>query len=148
MSLNVRVLRMNVLPPDITSIETNHQRVNSMSINLTKHVFRSIGATACLILGTATSFGQQSQPTITGISHMCVYASDPAASDHFYAHILGASKGSDPQDPTGTRYYFSPTQFVEVLPLPETPSWSQKPMILRISACTSGFEVLRSGWNS
>ena len=31
---------------------------------------------------------------------------------------------------------------------PETPSWIQKPMILRISACTSGFEVLRSGWKS
>lgn len=29
---------------------------------------------------------------------------------------------------------------------PETPSWIQKPMILRISACTSGFDVLRSGW--
>jgi catechol 2,3-dioxygenase-like lactoylglutathione lyase family enzyme len=27
-------------------------------------------------------------------------------------------KGLDPQDANGTRYYFSPTQFVEVLPLP------------------------------
>ncbi|AXC14233.1 hypothetical protein ACPOL_4971 [Acidisarcina polymorpha] len=49
---------------------------------------------------------------------MCVYASDLAASDHFYAHSLGAMKGPDPQDPSGVRYYFSPTQFVEVLPLP------------------------------
>src|SRR5438067_2238015 len=31
---------------------------------------------------------------------------------------------------------------------PETPDWIQKPMILSISACTSGFEVLRSGWKS
>ena len=31
---------------------------------------------------------------------------------------------------------------------PETPSWIQNPMILRISACTSGCEVLRSGWKS
>ena len=31
---------------------------------------------------------------------------------------------------------------------PETPSWIQKPMIFRISACTSGFAVLRSGWKS
>src|SRR6266581_4224947 len=31
---------------------------------------------------------------------------------------------------------------------PETPAWIQKPMILSISACTSGFEVLRSGWKS
>ena len=28
---------------------------------------------------------------------------------------------------------------------PETPSWIQKPMIFRISACTCGFDVLRSG---
>jgi catechol 2,3-dioxygenase-like lactoylglutathione lyase family enzyme len=49
---------------------------------------------------------------------MCVYAGDPSASKHFYAHILGATKGIDPQDPNGTRYYFSGTQFVEVLPLP------------------------------
>ena len=49
---------------------------------------------------------------------MCVYASDLAASEHFYSHILGASKGIDPQNSAGTRYYFSPSQFVEVLPLP------------------------------
>ena len=60
----------------------------------------------------------QARPAITGISHMCVYASDPAASEHFYAHILGAAKGPDPQNPAGARYYFSPAQFVEVLPLP------------------------------
>jgi catechol 2,3-dioxygenase-like lactoylglutathione lyase family enzyme len=61
---------------------------------------------------------QAQRPAITGISHMCVYAHDLAASDNFYAHILGATKSPDPQDPAGTRYYFSPTQFVEVLPLP------------------------------
>jgi catechol 2,3-dioxygenase-like lactoylglutathione lyase family enzyme len=60
----------------------------------------------------------QTRPAITGISHMCVYAADPAASDRFYTHILGATKGPDPQNPTGTRYYLSATQFVEVLPLP------------------------------
>lgn len=60
----------------------------------------------------------QTRPAITSISHMCVYASDPAASEHFYAHILGAAKAADPQDPNGARYYFNATQFVEVLPLP------------------------------
>jgi catechol 2,3-dioxygenase-like lactoylglutathione lyase family enzyme len=49
---------------------------------------------------------------------MCIYAHDLAASDNFYAHLLGATKAPDPQNPSGTRYYFSPTQFVEVLPLP------------------------------
>lgn len=61
---------------------------------------------------------QQPRPAITGISHMCVYAHDMSASDNFYAHILGATKAPDPQSPAGARYYFSPTQFIEVLPLP------------------------------
>lgn len=56
---------------------------------------------------------------------MCVYASDASASDHFYSHVLGGVKGSDPQDPKGARYYFSPTQFVEVLPLPTDHSLSR-----------------------
>lgn len=58
------------------------------------------------------------RPPITGISHMCVYASDMQASEHFYADQLGGRRGPDPQNPKGVRYYFSPTQFVEVLPLP------------------------------
>jgi catechol 2,3-dioxygenase-like lactoylglutathione lyase family enzyme len=49
---------------------------------------------------------------------MCLYASDGQASEKFYAHDLGAVKAADPEDAKGTRYYFSPTQFVEVLPLP------------------------------
>jgi catechol 2,3-dioxygenase-like lactoylglutathione lyase family enzyme len=77
-----------------------------------------LGLIVCMATAMASAMGQPSRPAITGISHMCVYASDLAASDNFYAHILGAAKGTDPQDPAGTRYYFSPTQFVEVLPLP------------------------------
>jgi catechol 2,3-dioxygenase-like lactoylglutathione lyase family enzyme len=58
------------------------------------------------------------RPAITGVSHIAVYAADPAKSEHFYVHDLGAIKASDPENARGTRYYFSPTQFVEVLPLP------------------------------
>jgi catechol 2,3-dioxygenase-like lactoylglutathione lyase family enzyme len=83
-----------------------------------KRAFCSFDVAICLILSVASALGQQPRPAITSISHMCVYASDPAASEHFYAHILGASKETDPQNAAGTRYYFSPTQFVEVLPLP------------------------------
>ena len=61
---------------------------------------------------------QGARPAVTGISHMAVYASDRGASEHFYGDILGAVKGADPQDAAGERFYFSPTQFVEVLPLP------------------------------
>ena len=80
-----------------------------------KRVQRLILAMALFV---TAAFAQQTRPAITGISHMCVYASDLTASEHFYTHVLGAVKGADPQDPAGTRYYFSPTQFVEVLPLP------------------------------
>jgi len=58
------------------------------------------------------------RPKITGISHLAVYTSNPAATDHYYRVIIGAAKLPDPEDPRGVRYAFNPTQFVEVLPLP------------------------------
>lgn len=79
---------------------------------------RALICTFFLVFCTAVFAAAEERPAITGISHMCVYASDAAAADHFYAHVLGGVKGADPQDSKGTRYYFSPTQFVEVLPLP------------------------------
>jgi len=60
----------------------------------------------------------QERPKITSISHLAVYTSDTAKSEHFYVHDLGTTKGGDPQNPAGVRYYFSAIQFVEVLPLP------------------------------
>ncbi len=80
--------------------------------------FRSLFSSALLVVSAAICASAQQRPPITGISHMCVYAHDMSASDNFYAHDLGATKGSDPQNPAGARYYFSPTQFVEVVPLP------------------------------
>ena len=77
-----------------------------------------ISATLLAISAIATAASAQTRPAITGISHMCVYSADAAASDHFYAHILGAEKKPDPQNPAGVRYSFSGDQFVEVLPLP------------------------------
>ncbi|HUA92466.1 MAG TPA: VOC family protein [Terracidiphilus sp.] len=66
----------------------------------------------------ANGDGSDARPAITGISHLSVYSTDPAKTDAFYAHDLGAYKAADPENPQGVRYYFSPTQFVEVLPLP------------------------------
>jgi catechol 2,3-dioxygenase-like lactoylglutathione lyase family enzyme len=60
----------------------------------------------------------QARPKITGVSHLSVYTSDTAKTEHFYVHDLGAFKGADPQNPAGVRYYFNAIQFVEVLPLP------------------------------
>jgi catechol 2,3-dioxygenase-like lactoylglutathione lyase family enzyme len=58
------------------------------------------------------------RPKITGISHLAVYTSNPAATDHYYREIIGAAKLPDPETPTGVRYALSDTQFIEVLPLP------------------------------
>lgn len=76
---------------------------------------------ASLLLPVAVAAGQSSpsRPPITGISHISVYSADLAKADVFYTHDLGASKGADTENSTGVRYYFSPTQFVEVLPLPQ-----------------------------
>jgi catechol 2,3-dioxygenase-like lactoylglutathione lyase family enzyme len=61
---------------------------------------------------------QDSRPAITGISHLSAYSADMAKTENFYVHDLGAYKATDPENPGGVRYYFSPTQFVEILPLP------------------------------
>jgi catechol 2,3-dioxygenase-like lactoylglutathione lyase family enzyme len=84
-----------------------------------KHLARFALATLVLLGGTGALAQQTvSRPRITGISHLCVYSSDPAATEHFYVDILGARKGADPEDAKGVRYYYSPTQYTEVLPLP------------------------------
>lgn len=69
----------------------------------------------------AAAASAQSAPErtkITGISHLAVYASSGAATEHYYKDVIGAAKESDPEDPQGVRYAVSATQFIEVLPLP------------------------------
>ncbi len=58
------------------------------------------------------------RPKITGISHIAVYTSDPAATDHYYREIIGAARLADPENPQGVRYAINDAQFIEVLPLP------------------------------
>src|SRR6185437_16254603 len=64
-----------------------------------------------------TPLHAQQRPRITGASHLSVYSSDAAKTEAFYVHDLGAMKQTDPENPAGIRYVFSPTQFIEVLPL-------------------------------
>ncbi|MBV9762922.1 MAG: VOC family protein [Acidobacteriaceae bacterium] len=91
--------------------------------------------------GWTTALGAAPQrPAITGISHICVYASNLEASDRFYANDLGAAKAPDPQDPKGTRYYFSPTQYVEVLPLPATQDISRMACVAYNTADAGGLQ--------
>ncbi|MGB7547665.1 MAG: VOC family protein [Terracidiphilus sp.] len=58
------------------------------------------------------------RPKISGVSHLAVYTSDAAATDHYYREILGLAKLPDPENPKGVRYAASATQYIEVLPLP------------------------------
>jgi catechol 2,3-dioxygenase-like lactoylglutathione lyase family enzyme len=71
--------------------------------------------------GSKSETGTATRPSIASISHLSVYSSDLAKTEHFYVHDLGAVKRGDPENPQGTRYYFNPIQFVEVLPLPSGP---------------------------
>ncbi len=73
---------------------------------------------ALMGLAAGASAATRLRPPIVSISHLAVYAADMAKSEAFYTHDLGAVRMPDPEDPAGVRYYFSPTQFVEVLPLP------------------------------
>lgn len=75
---------------------------------------------ALLSAFTVAAFAQSAppRPQITGVSHLAIYTSDPAATEHFYTVTIGAVKLPDPEDPKGVRYAISGTQFVEVLPLP------------------------------
>jgi catechol 2,3-dioxygenase-like lactoylglutathione lyase family enzyme len=66
----------------------------------------------------AQAAATSARPHITGISHLSVYTMDAAKTEYFYVHDLGGQKRDDPQNPAGVRYYFSPIQFIEVLPMP------------------------------
>ena len=75
-------------------------------------------AAALLAVSAATLAAQPARPKITGISHLAVYTSNPAATERYYTFIIGVQKLPDPENPQGVKYALSPTQFIEVLPLP------------------------------
>jgi catechol 2,3-dioxygenase-like lactoylglutathione lyase family enzyme len=82
-------------------------------------VIAALGSIVGAALATGgTAQAQPRRPSITSVSHLAIYATDPARSEAFYVHELGAAKLPDPENPAGVRFYFSPLQFVEVLPLP------------------------------
>jgi catechol 2,3-dioxygenase-like lactoylglutathione lyase family enzyme len=70
------------------------------------------------ILASAAASAEHPRPKITGISHIAVYTSNPEATNHYYADIIGAAREADTENPKGVRYAINATQFVEVLPLP------------------------------
>ena len=80
----------------------------------------TVCAVTAIAILASTSFAQE-RPKITSVSHLSVYSADASKTERFYVHDLGAFKAPDPQNSAGTRYYFNPIQFVEVLPLPPGP---------------------------
>lgn len=82
-----------------------------------------VNGLAFLVVAASTTLAATPQrPLVTGISHIAVYATDAAKTERFYVHGLGGVKREDPENPQGVRFYFAPTQFVEVLPLPSGPT--------------------------
>ncbi len=82
------------------------------------------------------------RPAITGVSHIAVYASDMAKTERFYVHDLGTTRGADPENAAGVRYYLSPTQFIEVLPLPASQA-DPKNRLDHVAFATTNAEALR-----
>lgn len=76
------------------------------------------GGLTLLLMAGAAFAADPVRPPITSVSHLSVYTSDPVKAERFYVNDLGAVKMTDPENPQGVRYYFSPTQFVQLLPLP------------------------------
>ncbi len=81
------------------------------------------------------------RPPITGISHLAVYAADPAASERFYVGKLGGVKAPDSEDPRGARYRFGPRQFVEVLPLPAGQGLSRMAHVAFVTTDAAGMRA-------
>ncbi len=79
---------------------------------------RSRISVAVVLLAVPILAAQPARPRITGISHLAVYTSDPAAAERYYTFTVGAVKMPDLENPQGVRYALSATQFVEVLPVP------------------------------
>jgi catechol 2,3-dioxygenase-like lactoylglutathione lyase family enzyme len=103
---------------------------------------RQLVSVSALVLGLVLSAHGQARPPITGVSHLSVYAADPAKTDDFYQHDLGAFKAPDPENPAGVRYYVSPVQFIEVLPLPQ--GYTSINRLDHVGFNTSDAEGLRS----
>lgn len=98
-----------------------------------------LGAFAPASPGTAK---EPTRPPLASVSHIAVYAQDPAKSERFYVQDLGAVKLPDPEQPSGARYYFAPAQFVEVLPLP--PGERSINRLAHIAFSTADAEAMRT----
>lgn len=105
-----------------------------------------------IALGTLPAWCQSgpARPALTGISHLAVYATDPQAAEHFYKDQMGFVQLADPENPHGTRYALSSTQWVEVLPLPANAGVNRLDHIALTTASAEGMRkyLAAKGWKT
>jgi len=101
-----------------------------------------VAAMIAMGLASGAQAATPKRPPLASVSHIAVYAADVAKSEAFYVHDLGGVKMPDPEDPQGVRYYFSPTQFVEVLPLPA--GHSSIVRLVHVALNTTDVEAMRA----
>lgn len=97
-----------------------------------------LAAIAVVLAAPVTAAPQR--PPVSAVSHIAVYSADMAKSEAFYVHDLGAARRADPETSAGVRYYVSPTQFVEVMPLPAS---AGKNRLDHIAFATTDAEAMR-----
>jgi len=108
-----------------------------------------LAAAIAVFTVAAGALDAQERPKILGVSHIAVYSSDTAGTEHYYTHVLGAQKMPDPENAKGVRYFFNPDQWVEVLPLPPG---ADKNRLDHIAFTTSNADEMRKylgakGWH-
>ena len=60
------------------------------------------------VAATAAAQNGPARPKITGISHLAVYTSDAAATEHFYTASVGAVKDDRSRESAGRALYAEP----------------------------------------
>ncbi len=83
-------------------------------------MYRSL-VLSCVLMVHGMAFGQQAKaarPTITGISHMTLYADDLKKSQAFYGDLLGWEQTPAGSAEPGVRFYANHAQYIELLPAP------------------------------
>lgn len=111
-------------------VHDSSQMIRALTISL---------AAACVACLAPAAHAAPARPPITGVSHIAVYSSNRAASEHFYVHDLGAIKGSDPENARGgfrSRCPMAPTGWSTCSSDRQGVVASRRPCAGRMPACS------------
>jgi catechol 2,3-dioxygenase-like lactoylglutathione lyase family enzyme len=106
-------------------------------------MFRSL-VLLCALMAPSFAIGQQTKsnrPSITGISHVTLYADDLKKSQQFYGPLLGWDQIPAGPAYSGVRFYANHAQYIELVSPPE-PGLMDR--LVRIAFSTSDAESLRT----